>query len=144
MKYPGNLYSVIETIKEMIISGSVNRLILEKPLTKVFTPNETKLCRSTATFGDGFVTGENAVFTTRPFIFDYVINRAHMTVKHQNVPDTEITAEMSIQHDAEFINGEIIGIGDGTEQTVTLANTVTRDAKESITISSEAVPCRTH
>ena len=111
-------------IKEMIISGSVNRLILEKPLTKVFTPNETKLCRSTATFGDGFVTGENAVFTTRPFIFDYVINRAHMTVKHQNVPDTEITAEMSIQHDAEFINGEIIGIGDGTEQTVTLANTL--------------------
>jgi len=29
-------------------------------------------------------------------------------------------------------------------ETVTLANTVTRDAKESITISSEAVLCRTH
>ena len=128
----GAFYQLIEgtqieevRIKELKIHGFVKRIIFENPVTKVFTPGKvTELRRSTATFGDGFVTGEDAVFTTKYFQFDYVINRAHMTVKHQNIPDTEISAEMAMQHDAEIVKDEIIGIGDGTTQTVTLANTL--------------------
>lgn len=46
-----------------------------------------------------------------------------MSVKHQRVPDTEIFAEISTHHGAEFVKGEIIGIGNGTATDTTLANT---------------------
>lgn len=109
-------------IKEIKVVGGIKRLIFEKLVTKFFNPGATKLCRSTATFGDGFITGDNAIFTTQHFQFDYEIDRAHLTVKHENIPDTEIIAEISTQHDAKFVKKEIIGIGDGTTQTVKLAN----------------------
>lgn len=110
-------------IKEIKIAGSVKRVIFENPVTKNFTPSTTKLCRSTATFGDGFMNGNDVMATTKLFAFDYEIDRAHMTVKHENIPDAEITAEMAVRHDAQVVKGEIIGIGNGASQTVTLANT---------------------
>lgn len=110
-------------IKEIIVSGGINRIILENNVLQTFTPSATKLCRSNAVFGNGYVTGDNVFFTTKLFKFDYEINRAHMSVKHQRIPDTEIFADIATHHDAEYVKGEIIGIGDGTTQTVTLKNT---------------------
>lgn len=50
------------------------------------------------------------------------ISKAHLVVKHQNVADAEITAEIAMRN-ATFVSGEVIGIGTGAEQTVSLANT---------------------
>ena len=111
-------------IKEIRIFNGINRIILENPVAEVFTPNVAKLCRSTVTFGDGFITGDNAICTTKLFNFDYEIDRSHLTVKHQNIPDTEIVAEMAIRHNAKTVKKEIIGVGNGTTQTVNLANDV--------------------
>ena len=110
-------------IKEIIVNAGMNRVIFESLVSQIFTPNATMLYRTMATFGDGYVTGDGAVFTTKLFKMKYDVGRANMTVKHENIPDTEITAEMAVHHGAEFIKGEIIGIGDDTSQTVKLANT---------------------
>ena len=118
------------TIKEIKISGGVNRLIMENPIVQTFTPGATKLCRSNAIFGDGYVTGDNVTFTTKLYKFDYDINRAHMSVKHQRIPDTEISTEIATHNGAEFVKGEIIGIGNGTMTDTTLANTYKVSAQE--------------
>lgn len=110
-------------IKEIIVSGGINRIILENNIVQTFTPKVTKLCRSNAKFGKGYVTGDNVIFTTKLFKFDHDINRAHMSVKHERIPDTEIFADIATHNGTEFVKGEIIGIGNGTAQTVTLANT---------------------
>ncbi len=110
-------------IKEIIVNAGMNRVIFESLVSQIFTPGATMLYRTMATFGDGYVTGDGAVFTTKLFKMKYDVGRANMTVKHENIPDTEITAEMAVHHGAEFVKGEIIGIGDDTSQTVKLANT---------------------
>lgn len=125
----GGLYWLVEgnqieevRIKEIKINAGMNRVIFENLVSQLFTPGATILCRTMATFGDGYITGDNAVFITKLFKMKYDVGRANMTIKHDNVPDTEITAEMATHHGSEYVKGEVIGIGNGTKQTVKLAN----------------------
>lgn len=105
------------------VFGTTKRVIFEDEVTKQFTPSQAILCRSSAEIGDGFVSGDGVMITTNLIPFKNKISRAHLTVKHENVVDAKITAEIAIRHNPQFVNGEIIGIGDGTTQTVQLANT---------------------
>ena len=85
------------------------------------TTNDIDTSRSTGTISEGEISGDNAIFITKPMIFENTIKDAHLVVKHQNVADAEITAELAL-FDATFIKDEVLGIGNGLEQTVTLKN----------------------
>ena len=78
--------------------------------------------RSTVTIEEGKIYGDDKIFVSKPLFFENKISRAHLIVKHQNVADAEIKAEIAIR-DAIFVKDEVLAIGDGTPQTVTLANT---------------------
>ena len=85
--------------------------------------------RSSGTIADGKFFGDGATFVTNPipFVNEVTgemrsISRAHLVIKHQNVADAEITAELALR-DAAFVKGEVLAIGTGNQQTVTLAHT---------------------
>ena len=109
-------------IKEIKISGSSKRIILTSPVENSFTLENAVLKRSTATISEGYVEGDDVYFVTAPVKLSNTVSRIHMGVKHQNLKDIEINAEVSLQA-TNFVESEILGVGDGTEQTVTVANT---------------------
>ena len=93
------------------------------------TANDVDESRSSGTLSNGKVSGDGAVLVTNPSPFvnettgeGIPISKAHLVVKHQNIADAEITAEIALR-DATFVSGEVIGVGNGTEQTVSLAHT---------------------
>ena len=51
------------------------------------------------------------------------MSRAHISVKHENIKDAEIDAKIAFIPEPKFVKGEVIGIGNGAEQTVILKNT---------------------
>ncbi|MBR7024822.1 MAG: hypothetical protein IKI08_02280 [Selenomonadaceae bacterium] len=90
------------------------------------TTNDIDASRSTGTVSEGEISGDGAIFITKPIAFINQTNGAatpikdaHLVVKHRNVADAEITAELALC-DATFINDEVLGIGNGLEQTVSL------------------------
>lgn len=78
--------------------------------------------RSYGTLEAGKFYGDGAVLVTYPIELTHVMSKAHLVVKHQNVADAQIKAEISLQS-ATFVKGEVIAIGNGSSQTVTLAHT---------------------
>lgn len=91
--------------------------------------NDIDTDRSFATLVDGKVHGNGAVLVTKPISFINEVtgevtatSRASLTVKHRNVADSAITAEIAMRN-AQFVKDEVLCIGDGTAKTVTLAHT---------------------
>ena len=115
-------------IKHIIVEGGIKRVVLYKAVEGQFLEGRTKMVRSNGTIEEGKISGDNATFTTNliPFVNeitgeDVSVSRAHFVVKHQNVADAQIKAEIALR-EATFVKGEVIGIGDDREQTVMLAN----------------------
>ena len=84
--------------------------------------------RSTATIVDGKAYGAGATLITKPISFinevtgtANLVSRAHLTVKHRNVADAAVTAEIAFIY-AAFAKSEVLAIGDGTQKTVSLAH----------------------
>lgn len=117
-------------IKHIVVEGDVNHLILYKAVTNTFVVSATKLMRSTCSITEGSMSGDDVVCVSNliPFANEVTggatnIRRAHLVVKHQNVPDAEITAEIALRGGVKFVKGEVIGIGNGNTQTVLLEHT---------------------
>ncbi len=69
------------------------------------------------------MTDGTAVCVTKTYDFGNTMTRAHLMVKHETVPDTRISAQISLRRAPTNVTGEILGVGDGTQKTVTLAHT---------------------
>ena len=120
-------------IKQLRTVGDITQVVLQETVDKQFT-GTVRLRRSRGTISEGAITcstsGTNSVFLTTnliPFINEAtgeekLMGRAHLVVKHQNIADTEITAEIALRDTGTFVKGEVIGIGTGLQQSVTLAN----------------------
>lgn len=120
-------------IKQLLTVGDITQVVLTKPVTQQFT-GTVRLRRSRGTISEGKLTCETATangtfFTTNliPFVNEItgeekLIRRAHLVVKHQNVVDVEIKAEIALRETATFVKGEVIGIGTDLEQTALLTN----------------------
>lgn len=116
-------------ISELRIENNRNYVTLTENVRYPFT-NSTVLRRANGTFQEGYITGDGVSFTTNPISFvneatgdNQKISVAHLNVKHQNVDGAEISAEIALINDPIFVSGEVIGIGSGTTQRVTLAHT---------------------
>lgn len=117
-------------IKHIIIENGTNRLICYRAVTGAFTGNSIKLLRSNCTITEGAMTGDGVYCTANliPFVNEATgtateISHAHLVVKHQNIADAEITAEIALRGGVKFVKGEVIGIGNGSTQTVLLEHT---------------------
>lgn len=117
-------------IRNIIQTSSTNRVVCYSAITNTFTGNSIKLSRTTGTIGTGEVSGDGVYCTANliPFVNEATgetteISRAHLVVKHQNVADAEITAEIALRDGVKFVKGEVIGIGTGRQQTVSLEHT---------------------
>ena len=91
--------------------------------------NDLDTSRSVGTLVDGKISGNGAVLITKPISFvnkatgtANTANRAHLTVKHRNIADAAVTAEIAFIN-AAFVKSELLGIGTGAQQTATLAHT---------------------
>lgn len=73
---------------------------------------------SVATFSEG-----TGVCVTKTYNFVNNISRAHLMVKHPLVDDTEVTAQIALRQSPTTVTGEVLGTGNGSSQTVKLANT---------------------
>lgn len=119
-----------EWVKISQIVPSSNLVILKEAVTEQFVTSSTNLIRSYGTIEEGKISGTGAFFTTKvlPFVDsetgeEKFIRRANLIVKHQNVADAEITAEIALRPTATFVKGEVIGIGDGAEHSATVSHT---------------------
>lgn len=117
-------------IKHTFVENGINHVILYNAVTKSFVLSSTHLIRSTCAITEGAMSGDGAVCVTNliPLVNEVTgesteVKHAHLVVKHQNVMDAEITAEIALRDGAKFVKGEVIGIGNGSSQTVFLANT---------------------
>lgn len=125
-----NTKSETVRVKHIIVENGINHLILYNAVTKSFSANSTKLVRSTCTIATGAMSGDGAVCVTNPIPLVNEVTceatearHAHLVVKHQNVMDAEITAEIALRDGATFVKDEVIGIGNGNSQTAFLAHT---------------------
>ena len=117
-------------IKHILYENGIFRVIFYNAVTTAFTPALTKLYRTTATIEEGKVSGDDVYCTANliPFVNEATgeatgISHAHLSVKHQNVADAEITAEIALRDGVKFVKGEVIGIGNGSAQTALLEHT---------------------
>lgn len=120
-------------IKQLRTVGDITQVVLYNPVNTQFT-GTTRLRRSRGTISEGKITcttttTNGTFFTTDliPFVNEVtgeekLISRAHLIVKHQNLIDTEIRAEIALRETATFVKGELIGVGNDLEQTATLAH----------------------
>lgn len=120
-------------IKQLLTVGDITQVVLTQPVTQQFT-GTVRLRRSRGTISEGKITCETATasgtfFTTNliPFVNEItgeekLIRRAHLVVKHQNIVDAEIKAEIALRETATFVKGEVIGIGTDLEQTALLTH----------------------
>lgn len=122
--------SVPVQVKHIIQEAGVNRLILYSAVTTTFTGSSIRLLRSDCDIGEGTFSGNDVYCTANliPFVNEATdeateISHAHLVVKHQNITDAEITAEIALRDGVKFVKGEVIGIGDGSRQTVLLEHT---------------------
>ena len=99
------------------------RAILTTKVTKPFAMDSTILKRATGTISDGFISGDGVYFVTQPILLNKKMSRAHVTVKHENIADADISAHIAFIPNPQFVKGEVIGIGNGAQQTVILQNT---------------------
>lgn len=122
----------IQTVKITgINTENGNAVTLSSPVQ--FVPNiaQTILIRNRLNVVNEnvIVDGDN-YFVTNPIIFinketgeSKTISSVHLNVKHQNIKDPDIFCEVALLNDLKFASGEVIGVGNGGTQTVTLANT---------------------
>lgn len=117
------------TIKQIRAVGTVTQIILKEPVSRQFDLTATKLRRSRGVINEGELSGHDTFFMTNLISFvneetgeEKSMCRAHLVIKHQIVPDTEITASLSLRDTGTFVKGEIIGIGNDLEQTALLNN----------------------
>lgn len=118
-------------IKNLTVNNGVGRITLTKPVEGAFASG-TKLIRTSGTVTEGRIgtTGTAAVsYITNPITFvnektgdTNPVSRVHLSVKHDNVIFPDITASIALRN-AVYVSDEIIGIGNGAKQTVTLENT---------------------
>ena len=116
-------------IKHIVVEGSINRVILKDGVAQQFLAGRTKLIRSNGNIAAGKISGDGAIFTTNLIPLanaetgaNISVSRAHLVVKHENIADAEIKAELALR-DATFVKGEVIAIGDGQQQTAMLKHT---------------------
>ena len=69
-----------------------------------------------------FVDG-TGILVTKTYDFGNTITRAHLMVKRKLVDDTRISAQISLRPAIQQVTGEVLGVGTGAQQTVTLQNT---------------------
>ena len=129
-KLVGGRYSQDVKITGMEIIDGSNYVTLAEPVQYAFPSNGTTLKRSTGTVQNGYITGDNVVFVTEPMPLTNkatgegtTIATVHLNVKHQNFSGAEITADVALIHEPFFVRNELIGIGTGVAQQVTLLHT---------------------
>ena len=111
-------------VKKMRIGDDETlRVILTTKVTKPFAMGATYLKRASGTISDGYISGDGVYFVTKPILLNTKMSRAHVSVKHENISDAEIEAQIAFLPQPKFVQGEVIGIGNGAEQTVILKNT---------------------
>lgn len=123
-------------IKQIRTGNRGTQVVLKEPVDKQFDINSTRLRRSRGAIDEGSISSRTgnysshgSFYTTNLITFvnevtgeEKLISRALLLVKHQNIVDAEIIAEIALRETATFVKGEIVGIGNGLEQTVRLAN----------------------
>ena len=116
-------------IKHIQAVGAVTQIVLKEPVSKQFDLTATKLRRSRGVINAGELSGHDTFFVTNLVSFinevtgeEKLMRRAHLIIKHQIVPDTEITASLVLRDTATFVKGEVIGIGNDLEQTALLSH----------------------
>ena len=114
-------------IKHILVENGINRVLLYNSVDEQFIEGLTTLSRTEGTIAEGKISGDGGSFTTNliPFVNEATgsttdISRAHLVVKHQNVADAQITAEIAFRDGAKFVKGEVIGIGNDKEQSTLL------------------------
>lgn len=114
-------------IKHILIENGIKRVLLYNSIDVQLLEGLTEILRTNGTINEGKISGDSVSFTTNliPFINEATgetteISRAHLVVKHQNVADAQITAEIALRDGAKFVKGEVIGIGNDKEQSVLL------------------------
>lgn len=124
----GTIYEPVQ-VAEIARVGTENKVTLRETVENPFEGGAAQLVRSHGTILEGAISGDGSVFTTKifPFVDETTgaaisKSKAHVIVKHRNVKDAEINAEIALRPNATFVKGEVIGIGDGMTQTVSLAN----------------------
>ena len=111
-------------IKKMRIGDDGTlRVILTTKVTKPFAMGATYLKRATGTIGAGYISGDGVYFITKPIPLNTKMSRAHVSVKHENILDADISAQIAFIPNPQFVKGEVIGIGNDAQQTVILKNT---------------------
>ena len=60
---------------------------------------------------------------TKTYDFNNIISRAHLTVKHETVQDTKLSAQISLRNPPITVKSELLGTGDGKQHTVKLKQT---------------------
>ena len=61
--------------------------------------------------------------TSQTYTFTEAMTGAHLMIKHPTVLDTEVTAWITLRAKPVTVTGELLGVGTGVSQTVTLKNT---------------------
>ena len=118
----GNYSSTVRIKKMRIGDDGTLRVILTTKVTKPFQLGSTYLKRTSGTISDGFISGDEVSFITKPIFLNTKTSRAHVSVKHENISDADIQAKIAFIHEPKFVKDEVIGIGNGAEQTITLQN----------------------
>lgn len=120
-----NLYLVLDVAG--LNPGGYDRLS-----SNVFfdSANDVDYNRTNATLTDGKFSGDGVGVVTKPIAFvneatgaTMPVKRANLVVKHKNVADALIKAEIAFQTNAIFVKDEVIGVGTGVSQVVPVANT---------------------
>lgn len=63
-----------------------------------------------------------SVCITKTYDFKNIMTRAHLIVKHREVPDTKISAQLSLRMPSTTVKNELLGTGDNKQHTVKLKN----------------------
>ena len=118
----GNYSSTVRIKKMRIGDDGTLRVILTTKVTKPFQLGSTYLKRTSGIVSDGFISGDEVSFITKPIFLNTKTSRAHVSVKHENIFDADIQAKIAFIHEPKFVKDEVIGIGNDAEQTITLQN----------------------
>lgn len=85
--------------------------------------------RSSVGLEDNKLSSNNGILITQPILLanaatgePHLKSNAHLVIKHKNVADAQITAEIALR-EAIYVRDEVIAIGTGNSQAATLANT---------------------
>lgn len=118
-------------IKGINAGGVTNEVTLSEAVNFVPDLEGMTLIRNKLNVeGGNILVDDECYFVTEPFVFinkstgtRKSISTVHLNVKHQNIKDADISAEVALINNLKFVGGEVVGIGVGGTQQATLANT---------------------